>query len=393
MAVCGWLPYLGEAESGPVLDAVRRVGQSGPSTMRNGPQLDVVYESPEDAARRLVLADVLLDRGDPRGEFIQRQAVLPRLVGLEREDTVAELWQLQRQHAAQWAGGLAGALELNDCTFHLGFLDTAVVSWRVSPTEVRRLAGRPEWRTVRSVAFTWPGPGLDPAGRRNPASVTQVELLRRMPWIRGVSGLLFPAWQALGLEVALEAVHVVLDGMPDEPFYGRLDASPSVTRLGLSSVKWAPPLKPTVLWNRLLGVGRRQLALEAIGEPGAWARLARRLPLDSLAVRTFRTGNAWFEFGRQPDGEPTLTVWLPDAGYFADGTLRALEDLPLVDFARVTVFTPGALLAENEHRLSQAMARFGRAERRVHEGRIASHLVLDSRTAPGRVFQPGEFSA
>jgi hypothetical protein len=65
----------------------------------------------------------------------------------------------------------------------------------------------------------------------------------------------------------------------------------------------------------------------------------------------------------------------------------------LVDFARVTVFTPGALLAENEHRLSQAMARFGRAERRVHEGRIASHLVLDSRTAPGRVFQPGEFSA
>lgn len=358
--------------------------------MRDGAQLDVVYESPEDDARRLVLADLLLDRGDPRGEFIQRQAALPRLVGLEREDTVAELWQLQNRHAAQWAGGLAGALDLNDCTFHLGFLDTAVVSWRVSPAEVRRLAGRPEWRTVRAVAFTWPGPGLDPAGRRNPASVTQVELLRRMRWVRGVSGLLFPAWQALGNDLELEAVQVVLDGIPDEPFYARLEASPTVTRLGLSSVKWAPPLKPTVLWSRLLDPARRHLALEALGEPGAWARLARRLPLDSLAVRTFRTGNAWFEFGRRPDGDPTLTVWLPDAGYFADGTLRALEDLPLLDFAAVTVFTPGALLAENEHRLFQALARFGRAEKRVCEGRIGSHPVLDARTAPGGALQPSE---
>lgn len=349
--------------------------------MRDGAQLEVVYESPEDDARRMVLADVLLDRGDPRGEFIQRQAALPRLVGLQRDDAVAELWQLQRQYAGQWAGGLAGALELNDCTFHLGFLDTAVVSWRVSPAEVRRLAGRPEWRTVRAVAFTWPGPGLDPAGRRNPASVTQAELLRRMPWVRGVSGLLFPAWQALGLELELDAVQVVLDGNPDEAFYSRLDASPTVRRLGLSSVKWAPPLKPAPVWGRLLGPSRQQLALEAMGEPGAWARLARRLPLKSLAVRTSRSGNAWFDFGRRGDGEPTLTVWLPDAGYFADGTLRALEELPVLDFAAVTVFTPGALLAENEQRLSQALARFPRAEKRVREGRLGAHVVLDARTA------------
>jgi hypothetical protein len=334
------------------------------------------------------LADYLLDRGDPRGEFIQRQAALHRLEGDAREDAVAELGALQSRHASQWAGGLARVLELSDCTFRLGFLDTAVVSWRVSPAQVRALAELPEWRTVRSVAFTWPGPGLDPAGRRNPAVITQIEILRRARWIKGVSGLLFPAWQAAGAFIDLEAVQVVLDGTPDEAFYARLEASPSVRRLGLSSVKWAPPLKPAPVWGRLLEPHRQQLALEAIGEPGAWARLARRLPLASLAVRTFRTGNGWFDFGRTPGGEPTLAVWLPDAGYFADGTLRALEDLPLVDFAVVTVWVPGALLAENEHRLYQALARFGRAERRVREGRIGSHVVLDGRTAPVATYPP-----
>lgn len=361
--------------------------------MHDGSQLEAVYESPEDDARRLVLADLLLDRGDPRGEFIQRQAALPRLAGPEREGAVAELGLLQRRHAAAWAGGLAAVLELADCTFRLGFLDTAVVSWRVSPSDVRRLAGRPEWRTVRSLAFTWPGPGLDPAGRRNPAAVTQAVLLKHLPWLRGVGGLLFPAWQTLGHEVSLQSVHVVLDGVPDDAFYARLEASVALERLGFSSVKWAPPLKPAPVWSRLLRPGRRQLALEAIGEPGAWARLARRLPLDSLAVRTFRTGNAWFDFGRGPRGEPTLAVWLPDAGYFADGTLRALEDLPLVDFAAVTVFTPGALLAENEHRLYQALARFGKAERRVCEGRLGAHLVLDERTAPSPIGEARAFIA
>jgi uncharacterized protein (TIGR02996 family) len=341
--------------------------------------LEAVYEAPDDDGRRLVLADALIDAADPRGDFIQRQAALARLGDGARQRAEAELRSLQRVHGARWAGGLAGVLELNDCTFRLGFLDTAVVSWRVTPAEVRRLAGRPEWRTVRRLAFTWPGPGLDPARRRNPAAVTQYELLRRLPWLKGVSGLLFSAWQGLPTPPRLEAVQVVLDDTPDEAFYRRLETAPDVTRLGLSSVKWAPPLKPAPVWATLLSGGRRQLALEAIGEPGAWARLARRLPLDSLAVRTLRTGNAWFDFRRLGDHAPALAVWLPDAGYFAEGTLRALEELPLTDFAAVTVFTPGALLVENERRLAQALARFGRAEKRVREGRLGSHLVLDER--------------
>jgi uncharacterized protein (TIGR02996 family) len=342
--------------------------------------LEAVYDAPDDDGRRLVLADALVDELDPRGDFIQRQAALSRLTGEDRELAWSEVLALQRRHGARWAGGLASMLELGDCTFRLGFLDTAVVSWRVSPAEVRRLVGRPEWRTVRKVAFTWPGPGLDPAGRRNPAAVTQAELLRRLPWLRGVSGVLFPAWESLPAPSALEAVQVVLDARPDDAFYRRLEQAPKLTRLGLSSVKWAPPLAPAPVWATLLGAGRRQLALEAIGEPGAWARLARRLPLDSLAVRTFRTGNAWFDFRKAGDA-PTLSVWLPDAGYFAEGTLKALEDLPVVDFAAVTVFVPGALVAEHEHRLAQALARFGRAERRVREGRLGAHLVLDDRTA------------
>jgi uncharacterized protein (TIGR02996 family) len=341
---------------------------------------DSIYEHPDDDGRRLVLADHLVDAGDPRGQYIQRQAALPRLEGDEYEAALAQVHQLELEHARRWAGALAPILELTECTFRLGFLDTAVVSWRHAPTAARALAARPEWRTVRNLAFTWPGPGLDPAGRRTPAAVTQLEFLGRLPWLRGASGLLFSAWQA-SASTSLEALQVVLDGTPDDAFYERLEAAPTIRRLGLQSTKWAPPLQPAMEWTRLLAAPRHQLALEAIGEPGAWARLARRLPLPSLGVRTFRTGNAWFVFGRD-EGRQTLDVWLPDAGYFADGTLRALEDLPLTDFAAVTVWTPGALLTENEHRLGQALARFGRAERRVYEGRLRSHLVLDDRAAP-----------
>jgi uncharacterized protein (TIGR02996 family) len=343
--------------------------------------LDSIYDDPDDDARRLVLADHLVDAGDPRGDYIVRQAALPRLEGDEYEAALAQVHQLELRHAKQWAGGLADVLELADCTFRLGFLDTAVVSWRRPPLAARALAARPEWRTVRRIAFTWPGPGLDPAGRRTPAAVTQLEFLRRLPWLRGVSGLLFSAWHESVATPALEALQVVLDGLPDGAFYARLEATRSIRRLGLQSAKWAPPLQPAMEWTRLLAQPRLQLALEAIGDPGAWARLARRLPLPSLGVRTFRTGNAWFVFGRVHERQ-TLDVWLPDAGYFADGTLRALEDLPLTDFAAVTIYTPGALLAENEHRLSQALNRFARAERRVYEGRLNSHLVLDDRAAP-----------
>ncbi len=343
--------------------------------------LEAVYDDPDDDARRLVLADALVDRGDPRGDFIVRQAALSRLSANARALAEAQLYHLQQHHASTWAGALAPALELGECTFRLGFLDTAVVTWRQTPAQVRALATRPEWRTVRRVAFSWPGPGLDAAGRRTPAAITQLELVRRMPWLRGVSGLLFPAFVAMHATPQLDTVQVVLDGMPDESFYATLEAFGAIRRLGLQSIKWAPPLQPAPVWTRLLGAPRTQLALEAIGEPGAWARLARRLPLPSLAVRTFRTGNAWFVFGR--DGQQhTLGVWLPDAGYFADGTLRALEDLPLTDFVKVDVYTPGALLAENEHRLMQALGRFGRAERRVLEGRVTAHLVLDDRAAP-----------
>jgi uncharacterized protein (TIGR02996 family) len=70
--------------------------------------LHAVAEAPEDDAPRLVYADWLEERGDPRHEFIRVQLELSRLEegNHRRWELLARERQLLRAHGKQWAGPL-----------------------------------------------------------------------------------------------------------------------------------------------------------------------------------------------------------------------------------------------------------------------------------------------
>ncbi len=97
--------------------------------------LERICAEPDDDGPRLIFADWLDDRDDPRGEFIRVQIALARLPAddprrpqlLDREATL-----LARHHAA-WSAPLRGWT--GQPTFHRGFVETIIVDAR---TFIRR---------------------------------------------------------------------------------------------------------------------------------------------------------------------------------------------------------------------------------------------------------------
>ena len=99
--------------------------------------LEAIYAAPDDDAPRLVYADALLERGDPRGELIVRQCQ-----GHAATDLV-------EQYGEGWLGELAPVLAAS--TFERGFLATATVRDQRRARDLEPLIGHPTWRTVREL--------------------------------------------------------------------------------------------------------------------------------------------------------------------------------------------------------------------------------------------------
>src|SRR5688572_12656020 len=81
-----------------------------------------ILEAPDDDDVRLIYADWLEERGDPRGEFIRLQIELAKYRTGQRP---TELTQRERAliqaHGREWAGPLAELAR--SWTFHRGFID------------------------------------------------------------------------------------------------------------------------------------------------------------------------------------------------------------------------------------------------------------------------------
>jgi uncharacterized protein (TIGR02996 family) len=119
----------------------------GPRKLSIGSQnlealLGAIYDAPDDDAPRLVLADALLERGDPRGELIALQL---------RGDGASKKREreLLDTHGKQWLGELAPVV-MGGYTFARGFLAECRIDNR-HLDRVKRLAGHPAWSTVRSL--------------------------------------------------------------------------------------------------------------------------------------------------------------------------------------------------------------------------------------------------
>lgn len=99
-----------------------------------------IIESPGDLVLRQVYADLLLDRGDPRGELIALQ-----LAGRDPDRAA----QLVAAHAERWIAPLLPWVEVSRCRFDHGFLDEVAIS--PAGRDLGPAIGLSIWATVRTV--------------------------------------------------------------------------------------------------------------------------------------------------------------------------------------------------------------------------------------------------
>lgn len=103
-----------------------------------------VFAHPHDDERRRVLADYLLERGDPRGEFIALQVMGelgPHQRRRERE--------LLREHGRAWLGPLATVLRRDSVVFERGFPTHG--RFNSACRNVMHVVGDPHWATIEDL--------------------------------------------------------------------------------------------------------------------------------------------------------------------------------------------------------------------------------------------------
>lgn len=88
--------------------------------------LKAIHAAPDDDALRLVYADWLDERGDPRGEFIRIQVA--RAAGDDHRTLVLREHELRAAHGGDWAGPLRELV--GDWQFHRGLLEEVMVNAR-----------------------------------------------------------------------------------------------------------------------------------------------------------------------------------------------------------------------------------------------------------------------
>src|SRR6266511_6221714 len=105
--------------------------------------LQAVLDEPDDDAPRLIYADWLEERGDPRGEFIRVQCALARLPPDDprRPELRAREQALLAEHRDAW---LAPIRELadGDGKFHRGFVEQVTLDARAFLDRAEKLFAR-----------------------------------------------------------------------------------------------------------------------------------------------------------------------------------------------------------------------------------------------------------
>jgi len=101
-----------------------------------------IFADPSSDEARLVYADWLQERGDPRGELIALQC-------RRSKRTTAREEALLRLHAKTWLGPLGAVVRLSGLVFERGFPAVGHLAGPLSA--LRRVAGHPAWSTFRAL--------------------------------------------------------------------------------------------------------------------------------------------------------------------------------------------------------------------------------------------------
>jgi hypothetical protein len=167
---------------------------------------------PPEIAARQVLADALLEHGDPRGELINLQTSPPNKASLARQRA------LLKQHEKTWLGQLAGLVMKDSTVWEAGYPATIVLADKRGI--VKRATGAPELATVRNLVFRRGG------DRDDLAAFFTHPVAQAIRTVRGLRGfeleVLFA--QASGKLPPIEALHGTFFGDCYDRFHVELPA-------------------------------------------------------------------------------------------------------------------------------------------------------------------------
>ncbi len=166
-----------------------------------------VYAHPEDDSARLVLADHLLEVGDPLGEFIMLQVTSP--------SSTARMSELLGKYRAKWLGPLGPIIDPGSARFERGF--PVALTMDVERRQPLPPPG-PAWSTVRDIDWFWRGPPEAAAWLADPhlRSVTRLRRTRAAIARRlGAHGLGIRRLEMQGgLRVQAPEAFMALAGLP-----------------------------------------------------------------------------------------------------------------------------------------------------------------------------------
>lgn len=152
----GWTPeregpMFRSTLQGPFLDAPDRRKKPRPEPRDDEDHIAAIRAAPDDDAPRLVYADWLLERGDPRGELIVLQC------GPQTEEAKKRARELLQLHQTQWLGAIVYVTRTQ--VWERGFLVSAELTRRERGV-VAPAIGDERWWSVRRLDAR--GAFLDP---------------------------------------------------------------------------------------------------------------------------------------------------------------------------------------------------------------------------------------
>ncbi|MGZ3423303.1 MAG: hypothetical protein ACXVEE_35905 [Polyangiales bacterium] len=284
---------------GPLLRGWLEVGgasASHPRDPRANELLALVHAEPESDSPRRVLADHLLEIGDPLGEFIALSLLEPSEGG---SDVEARRKALLEAHASTWLGPLVECVPLVSAGFERGFLARCDV---YLDGDSARFLSLPEWATVEELRFL--------PGSAHFIAATMTALRRVGPL--GRAGLY--QLSSANRPWKLEELHAVIEDTDDVYTLLQAKTLPSLRRLVLAGPRASSAFAALRAENPFDRLERVELCLEPDAHDTAAVRtlcsgLSRdpRSPTLALSVARMNATPAGWVFERRGD-DVTVTM-------------------------------------------------------------------------------------
>jgi uncharacterized protein (TIGR02996 family) len=248
--------------------------------------LAAIHADPEDDGPRLVYADWLLERGDPRGELIVLQCTPRGERGQGAELRERGLLQL---YALDWLGPLGAVVRPDEATFKRGFLAGCVC--RASDTALLGLTGERTWATVRMIRLA-PVHASRPPSTRKLAELLGHPAMRSLTALHGASPELVAALCDGGRASRLRELFQTNRWSVRLP---TREDFPALEHLGLGHRVPLAQLAGAEMWTWLPRLTVHADTVHALTGLGAWQRMLSRQPHRLSELRFYTSA---------PDGKP-----------------------------------------------------------------------------------------